>query len=277
LKFNLTHQLQGLLVGAIFSGLVSLVVWAFAYFGYINLGLPQRYDYETINHTINKELPENYNYKSTLVENFRQPDTKSILVVATHKGFGGASYDKTVDSDIIFLLDKTDKEYEVTYKFQPDKREYPMHVRTMSIKDINGDKRPEISIGWSELGAHWSNTFLSVFKSTGLKVNIAGSPKLADIVRDDSGGHKEDKVTNKFNSTERVTSYRSEYFVAKEGGIAVINRNYDSCNACWDEDLWHINYLSYWGDRLVESGFSHKDIQGDKKMYELLKNDGYEW
>ncbi len=274
LKEDLRSQSLGLFMGIAFTCCVSFIVWLFAYFGYINLGLPQRYDYEKTDHIIKQNIPTGYEYRSVPIDNFRQSDTKSILVIASDKDTWGPDYSKHINSDILMVLDKSDKTYKVTYKFQPD-RDIAMHVRIMQFNDINEDKRPELLIGWAEIGAHWSDTYLTIIKSKETGVKIIGAPKLLNIKYLDS--KIDEKVVNKFNRQEEVTSYRSEYFTSKSGSVALINRAYDSCYACGEEDKWTIDYLSLWGDELNQHSTQERDIKGYTKMSEILKNSGYEW
>src|SRR5574338_13915 len=49
LKKSLSKNIAGIIWGSLSAFCISFLVWCFAYFGYTDLGLPVRYDYEILN------------------------------------------------------------------------------------------------------------------------------------------------------------------------------------------------------------------------------------
>ncbi|MEX2008130.1 MAG: hypothetical protein WD850_01410 [Candidatus Spechtbacterales bacterium] len=271
LKNLVSRHLPGALVGVLLSSVIGVAIWAFAYFNYTNLGLPQRYDFEKIDHYVKRELPPHYTYKASFLENFRQPNAKSILVQAWDERLGDLAQ-KEVDSDLIIILDTNGREYEVTYKFQPNEF-YPAHVRQLEVEDLDEDGRPEIIVGWSELGAHWADTFLTIFRVKEIGIEILGQPRLSNF--EYPAGYKEEEFVNEHNKSERVTSVRSEYFAVRSGQIAAINRSREACYACVEEDLWFINFLVLEDSYLWENKQPIANLEGYAEMAESLRKEGY--
>ena len=271
---TISEQLVGVVLGVSITALMALITWCFAYFGYIELGLPKRFDYEIINKQIESELPSGYSYNSIAINNFREASTQSIVVIAKSNNIGSVENYKSVKSDIIIIFDKNNDGYRVSYKFQPD-TELPLHVRQHSIIDLDNNGTKDIFIGWSELGAHWSDTALTVFAVQSEKVKIYGLPKLSNLEYPDD--YNEERIANVFDSTEFITTNRSDHFAIKDGKVAAINRSFNTCYACVNEDLWHVSYLNYWqGDNILVQTDTMSNILGIDAINKELEKNGYQ-
>lgn len=263
--------------GTFFTGVLSFGVWMFAYFGFIDLGLPERFEFEKLDRTIRSNIPDNFNYtfeKSKL----RNSEYDSLVVTASRKELGEAQA-KEDQSDILLILDKTAKSYKVTYKFSARFKNsnvygFPLHISKLYINDINNDKLNDLVVGWSYLGANYSTpaiTILTPGKDSALEVY--GVPHLSNHSYPDD--YKDLEVYNSFDTLQKVRTDVFYTFFAKNGQFVVISRDDKACNACGEEHIYDLHSFSMYGGNIYESGIPKTAIKGYPKLVELLKSENY--
>lgn len=267
-------NLGSVFVGIVATGLLSLFTWALAYFGFISLGLPQRFDFEILDHAIREELPSEYDYtiKKT---SFRNVDTESLIVTARNRDF--ANIEKVDDkSDIILVFDKTERGYKKTYVFEPitENAKMALHVRQLLYEDMNLDGKKDIVIGLSYLGANYSPPYVVVLFSDSLN-----STKVVAVQKLSNYEYPEDyeltKIFNKHDISQVVSVDSSYTFFARQGEILLVNRDDDACSACGDEHVYNLNTLSLYSDKLRETGSPVLGIKGYNALEDYAKEKGF--
>lgn len=256
LKNSFASHYAGIIWGSGVTFGVSCIIWCFAYFGYIDLGLPVRYDYEILNNEIQRELSPRYSYTIDRVK-FRDSVSESLLVIARDTNWTSMD-DRNVGSDILLILDKTDKKYSVSYKFQPVvKNEFsaPVFSNSLSKVDVNADGKDELVIGWSYLGASFSPPYVTVFESDAEKnVAIAAIPKIMQYK------YRPDYPTaimhNKYDKNQQFSAHEAHSVYAKKGELVALARNDDACNACGDEQVFELHKFNLQTGKLQKSQWS---------------------
>lgn len=264
IKAILHEHITGIIIGAIVSGAVSFVLWSFAYFGFIDLGLPDRFNYEKMNHLVGTYLPEDFNKKEITITNFRQGGDQTLVYIGQRKEFYYP--DKDTDSDTILFFDKTDKKYQLSYRFTPQRTSketnYPLHVHSAGVTDLNSDGRNDLIVAFSEMGAHWSPPLLVVFYSDGDKVLVAGVPQNL------SRYHSSTMVVNNHDTAQKVTDERADMLLAGGGLLAYVVRTDDECYGCSEDHIFTVNYLHLFDGKLVKTQSDDTGIKG----YDALRS-----
>ena len=266
------QNIPGVIIGLAVSATLSLLIWAFAYFGFIDLGLPQRFEFEKLDHAIRSQIPKHYNYTTEKIH-FRDSQNETLVVIARDKD--AYSIEQKTDSDIILLLDKTDKEYKVTYKFQPTKPEYgPLHAVFFEYQDVGDDQRADIVIGWSYIGASYSPPMVvAVTAGEGSGVVASGVPRLSNYTYPE--GYKDEILVNRYDQTT-IPTQNFYFFRVRDGEIVTVKRDDDACNACGEEHVYNINFFRLSDGKLQEWGSPQTGIKGYPGLKEILKERGYE-
>lgn len=279
-KKSFAGHYAGIMWGSGVTFSISLIIWGFAYFGYIDLGLPVRYDYEILNNEIKKELPERYSYTIDRIK-FRDGISESLLVIARDNNWTSIS-DRNIGSDIILILDKTDKKYAISYKFQPivqNEFSAPLFSHSLSKADINADGKDELVVGWSYLGANFSPPYITVFASDASKnVSIAAMPRIMQYkYRPD---HPTATMHNKYDKNQRFNVHEAHSVHAKKGELVALARNDDACNACAEEQVFELHKFQLqtdtlqknpWGSLQVIKSFDAVKLQLAKEKYDMSR------
>ena len=108
------------LIGAAVTAVLGVGLWSLAYFGDIDLHLPQRstYEFSTVDQYIRDNLPPGYAFTVSDVGNFRGNGSDTLLVSA-NPGPSQEVQSRTANG-IIMLLDKISTgSFEIDYKFEP--------------------------------------------------------------------------------------------------------------------------------------------------------------
>lgn len=266
---NIIHdQLPGLIMGALVSGGSALIVWLFAYFGYTDLGLPQRFNYEKMNHVVNSYLPDDFNKREIKISNFRQGGDETLVYTGQLKEFYYGDKDKA--SDIILFFDKTDDKYRLSYRFSPvsSKRHFPLHVEASDLTDLNNDGRDDLVVAFAEMGAHWAPPLLAVIYSDGNNISVAGAPRGLSSYKSES------VIKNTFDSKQKIAGDRADIIFAGNGMVAYVTRTDDACYACGDEHVFNIDYLKLLGDELIVIANKDVGIRGYDDLLNLLSEKG---
>jgi len=256
-----------MIVGGVISGFLSLVVWSFAYFGFIDLGLPDRFNYEKMNHLVGTYLPKDFSRKEITVNNFWQGGDQTLMYIGQKKEFYYLNND--IESDTILFFDKTDKKYQLSYRFTPQSSNkeafYPVHVHSVGVSDVNGDGRSDVIVAFSEMGAHWSPPFVVIFYSDGDKVYIAGAP--ANLSKYNS----QDMIENKYDMSQKVTNNRADMVFAGKGVIAYVVRTDDECYGCSESHVFRVSYLSIFEGKVVKAKSDDNDVRGYDNLLKMFE------
>lgn len=277
LKKSFSKNFAGIIWGSLFSFGLSLIIWGFAYFGYTDLGLPVRYDYEILNNVIKKELSDRYSYTVERLK-FRDGVSESLLVIAKDRNW--TSYtDRNIGSDIIFILDKTDRQYKISYKFQPkifSEISGPLFARDVQREDIDSDGKDEVIVGWSYLGASFSPPYITVFKSDADK-NVAVIPTPKIIHYKFRPDYPVAKMQNSYDKAQNFDVHEAHSFYTKRGELTALARNDDACNACGEEQIFELYTFHLESDNLKQQiGTKLQTIKTYDAVKSQLSKDGYE-
>lgn len=267
---------MGVLWGAVFSTTISFTVWTFAYLGYIDLGLPQRYEFEKLNNTIRNELPAEYEY--TIKKSpFRDTEFESLIVIARDK----KAYDfdnSNVGSDIVLLLDKTASQYKISYKFSPIVSDpavkAPLHAVSTTFQDLDNNNREEMVLGWSYIGASYSPPYITVFSSSSDTVELLTLPRFKNYIYPEN--FHEIELVNIYDSKQRARTESVHTYFLSKNGVAVVKRSDNACRACSEEHVYNVNYLSLWKNQLIESSIPSTNLQGWKELTTYLEKREFE-
>ncbi|MDB5180578.1 MAG: hypothetical protein JWO54_336 [Candidatus Saccharibacteria bacterium] len=268
-------QLPGIIWGALFSGIVALIIWLFAYYGYTDLALPQRFEFDKFEKIVRKEIPQNFDYTTQSVV-FRNSEYKSVLVIARDKNAFDMKY--RVSSDIVLILDQTNNGYKVTYKFSPRTQHnpvdsMPLHAVFTEIDDLNNDGLKEIVTGWSYIGASYSPPQLIIYSSDhDGSLQVVGVPRLGNYTYPEN--YSDSILINTYDNKSINTEFVESFYV-KHDEIAVINRNDDACRACGEDHIYNINYFHMGDTQLKEVKSPTVGIKGFTALRELLQSNGY--
>lgn len=267
------QNISGVILGLVISSALSLVIWGFAYFGFIDLGLPKRFEFEKLDHVVRSRIPSSYNYTTEKV-NFRDSQNETLVVVARDKDAYGV--DQSTDSDIVLLLDKTEKEFKITYMFQPEKPVdgLPLHAIFLDYKDVSEDQRVDVIIGWSYIGASFSPPAVMVIGAgMGKDVVSAGLPHLSNYKY--PADYRGETLVNRYDKAA-ISTENVYFFRVKKGEIVTVKRNDDACSACTDEHIYNINFFHLSEGRISEWGSPQTGIRGYSSLEEILSDRGYE-
>src|SRR5581483_7388748 len=160
-----------------------------AYYKYINLGLPSRFDYQILDHEIKKAVPPGYNYTINTVHNFRGPNEDTLVVVAHSiqydKNLYGFGKNGPELSDIIIFLDKTSSGYHESYKFKPVVNPAGANGLTALIggyyfmnNHINSQGKNDVVIGFVSIGADASPPIPLIFSDFSGNISFYSVNKL---------------------------------------------------------------------------------------------------
>lgn len=274
---SFANHYAGIMWGSGVTFSISLIAWSFAYFGYIDLGLPVRYDYEILNNEIKKALPERYSYTIDRIK-FRDGVSESLLVIARDNNWTSFT-DRSIGSDIVLILDKTDKKYAISYQFQPivqNEFSAPIFSHSVSKADINADGRDELVIGWSYLGANFSPPYITVFASDASKnVSIAAIPKIMQYkYRPD---YPTAKIFNKYDKNQQFNAHEAHSVYAKKGELVALARNDDACNACAEEQVFELHKFQLQAGKLQKSPWTNlQTIKSFDAVKSQLANEKYD-
>lgn len=267
------NSIEGILWGVGGGALLSFVVWLFAYFGYTDLGLPQRFEYEKLDYTIREHLPANYNYTIEKAY-FRNQETESLVVVARSKNAYNITNNSKAGADNILILDKTERSYKVVYKFEPLVSDaafngYHLHAAFVAVNDIGGDKKDDVIIAWSHLGANFQPPYIMIVTSdSSNKIRLLSAPKLSSYSY--PKGYKFEKITNRYNKTEFFASDQAFRYYVDQGELVVVNRDDDACSACSAEHVYNLNRFSLYEDKLIEVHSPILGIKGHKSLEKYI-------
>lgn|GEM_PF-4384787 len=270
------HDIQKQSVGVLtclgIGALIGFVLWCFAYFGWTNLGLPQHFNYENLNHLVRSNLPKGYIY-STYEVGLHTSSEDSLLIVGSDEDKGNPN--KNSESDILLIVDKARDEYKISYKYQP-LSEYsidsyttlvgsPNHVNGIRIGDVNNDGRDEIIIGLSHLGANYSDPSIIVIGSNGEKISVLGVPNYKGY--DNKLGIA--RLVNHFDNMI-VETVVANVFELKKSQIALIYRTDDKCRACSEEGVFSVRFFNVFKNRVVTGLGNTDDIKGYDSLQKFL-------
>lgn len=268
-------HLLGVIIGATFSALLAILIWLFAYFGWTNLALPQRFEYERFDHLVKSNLPENYTY-STYDIKLRMNGGDSILVIGQNKGLWDYKTDNR--SDIVLIIDKTKDEYKVSYKFEAnnyvqdipnhtDIYKRPQHVQDVKQGDISGDGREEIVLGWATLGINWSPPAVMILTSDGRDISALGIDEYQPVKN--TFTYAIVPLENQYTKTT-INTITTTFFDIKDNRLAMINRTDKECNGCTDKAIYSVQFFSIFDGKISHSYGNVEDIAGFENIKEFL-------
>ncbi len=267
------ENIGGVLLGLFVSSLISFFIWLYAYYGYTDLGLPQRADFERIDNVIRKYIPNDYEYSIGTVD-FRGSHAESLVITARAKNAFNLDAVVNSQSDILLILDKVKDAYRMSYRFQPNDILPALHITTTSPSDLNNDGRDEIFTTWSFMGANFSNPYAIVFSSTDNgEVKALSAPRLSNYRYPE--GYRFTKIVNHFNSNEYIEAETAYRFYASEHTLLAVNRSDDACNACGEEHIYNLNILNMYDSRLNEIDTPVTGINGYASLVKYARENGY--
>lgn len=276
LRISFTRSIGGILWGFLFGIVVAILTWLFAYFGYTDLGLPQRFDFEQLDHVVRNEIPNNYDYTIKQVR-LRSSTSDSLIVVARNKDYADITK-KDTESDILLVLDKTEKAYGVAYKFKPTIEggvlDSAIHAVNVSTADLNGDERQDLVVGWSYVGANYSPPYITVFTANASNtVGVSSLPRLHNYAY--PATYQEPEFINAFDKNQIVKVAEVYSYYLKQGSLLTAIRDDTACHACSDEQIYNLNSFSLYNGRLVEAGMPVMGINGYDALKEYVEKNGY--
>ncbi|HEY8886759.1 MAG TPA: hypothetical protein VIM31_04675 [Candidatus Microsaccharimonas sp.] len=281
LEKSFLKNIPGVLWGAGFTFLVGVITWSFAYFGFIDLGLPNRFEFEKFDNVVRSRIPSNYTYTTQTVH-FRNSEFNTVVVTARVKNaFLFTTKPADLSSDIILLLDQVNGGYKVDFKYQPNPvnvsgMETPLYAMTMKTSDINDDGRDDIAIGWSILGANFNPPAVSIFTSgENEAVSVSGIPRFKNYIY--PSGYVDYLLVNAVTKQSIKTENVQGFYVGKNGLVSYVRSSDDNtCAACGEDQIYNVNFFRLENGKLIESGSPIINIKSYDNLEKTLASTSYD-
>ena len=272
-------------LGLILNGLVAVFLWILTYFGYITLGLPQHFDYQTLDRQIQSAIPRGYVYSTTAINNFRGPNTQTLMVVAHSQKYDKNNYaDKPNGqelSDILLFFDKTANSYKMSYEYKPVQHvagsngEYDALVTNPVYFDthfVTPQGKNAILTGWIYIGADASEPIPILFSDYGGRIVVSSlDPAKAPFDQKT----KVFKVSNYYAPKQVTPVTEIDGFYTKKSQIAFRYIKDFVCKACGDENTYQLFYYEVNNGKLIYDYPEPQNFVGLQSINKFLSGNGY--
>jgi hypothetical protein len=278
LRTSWRKNIPGIIWGIVATSFLSFLAWVLAYFGFIDLGLPQRFEFEKLDNLIRNEVPPQFSY-TIQKASIRTAEYESLIVTARDR----RAYEidnRGVQSDIILILDRTGKTYNLSYKFTPklidESYNAPLHAINISLVDLDNDKLKEVVLGWSYIGANYSPPYITVMtaRDKNKKLKLLSVPRLRNY--NYPKDYTEPRMTNGYDPLQEIRVDAADNYFVKDGAIAIENRSDDSCRACEEDHIYNINTFNLTDKGMVEWYEPVMNIKGWEELKTYLKNRAFD-